>query len=262
VTPQQLKDTLLAGFPLTDPKGRPFPDAALQASITEAEAHFKKRHGVLLTRHLVRMGETTTPNDDGLPEVMAPSPDAFQNDFVDSRYALKHLPYGPVKSRDDILSVKIMYGPANFEVLDFRPNWYALDTNRYTLRLFPSGYSDVSISILAYKVFSSLNRTIPNAYRITYKAGYEDVEAEDPELAGMILRRAAINVLPQLALFSEGGSQYSSVSVSVDGLSQSRSQPVSAQAHKFGPQQKAMQDILDEYIKLNFNFNSRSFVFV
>ncbi|RTI10519.1 hypothetical protein CSW27_14275 [Thermus scotoductus] len=69
--------------------------------------------------------------------------------------------------------------------------------------------------------------------------------------------RAVILLLPTLAMLQEGA--LGSESVSVDGLSQSRSYPVSATSHRYSPYQTALERGLEDFLRTYFSIKGPRF---
>jgi hypothetical protein len=245
-----LKRRFLQGVPLEDASGKPFASENFDDALREAKAFFTRKFGVLFEPTHVVLGNVP-------PKAQPQSGAIISSNGIDydpqtwhaDRWASIQLPYGPVKGIDYVgLGLG---GQALPTIIEFPHDWWQLSERRYFLRLYP-GYlslqtfaaSSFHLSIVASK------RRIPNAWRIVYRAGFEDVFADEPDLAHAVGLKAVISLLPALAMLQSGSN--TSESVSVDGLSQSRSYPVSATSHKLSPLQSSLEAELDAFLSMYF----------
>lgn len=251
LTAAYLRDRFLRGIPLEDREGRPFPDAYLEEAIKDAQAWFTRAFGVLFEPTRVVLGhvpEARLPQD-GLPVIRGEGPDYEPDAWHGDRWALMKLPYGPIR---EVHYVALGLGAnATPAVLEFPREWWQVARKRYALRLFP-GWTSIQMVQLA-GVWTGVvagNRRIPHGWRIAYDAGFQNVAEEEPDLAWAVAARAVILLLPTLAMLQEGA--LGSESVSVDGLSQSRSYPVSATSHRYSPYQTALERELEGFLRTYF----------
>lgn len=248
-----LKTRFFSSVVLENEQGQPYPDSNLTHAVEEAKSFFRRKFGVLFARTLVKVGniEASAPSGE-LPVLQTSGIDYDPKAFYQDRWSAMTLPYGPIKSHEDILKVEIgLGGYAQPSILEFKRDWFQLSERRYMLRLYP-GYTSLSAHRISSFHLSILagERRIPNAWRIAYVAGFENLEEEAPDLAHAIAMHAAIAELPFVAAFTQG--LVSSESVSVDGLSQSRSLPVSGQTHSLSPLQSALEARLGEFLSTYF----------
>jgi len=249
-----LQDRFLAGIPLEDATGKPMPPVVLEATLASAKRFYTRTHGVLYEPTRVIVGavpDAKCPaNPDNEPEVTRPGIDYDLEGFKGSRWHSMNLPFGPVRSFD---FVGLTYGTADTNIISFPPDWWRIGTKRWNLRLFPGNTSlkTENMSLASY-VFTlgtpGTNRQVPQGWAFYYRAGYTDIQ--EPDLATAIGMKAIVGALPQIAMLNEGA--LSSESVSVDGLSQTRSYPTSAQAHRYSPLQTDFEKKLEAFNKSFF----------
>ena len=255
-----LKSRFFQGISLEDKDGKPFPQQNFERALRESEAWFTRTHGVLFEPTQVILGNVPAENIAAVPVKQRRShgldfePDAFEGD----RWSALKLPFGPIH---DIRYVGLgLGGQALPAVMSFPEDWWQLSQRRYFLRLYP-GYKSLQAANFSsfHMAIVAGRRRIPNAWRIVYEAGFEDVALSEPDLAHAVAARAVISVLPSIAMLQNGS--VSSESVSVDGLSQSRSFPTSAQSHQLSPLQSALETQLEQFLSVYFDTRSGPRVF-
>lgn len=241
-----IKNSFFQGIDLEDKNGRSYPDANLERDIAVAKEQYASTHGLLLKRSLVVIGNvpegklTSILLDEDLPLVRGGGIDYDPKSWHASRWAAMKLPYGPIVSTEDIAYVGLGVGYLAPQLLEFPKDWWQLTEKRFMLRLYPGWLNQQLISPYLFFGLDG-SRRIPNAWRIAYRAGIDETSLleADPRLAKMIALKAAINNLPMIAQMVAG--QASSESVSVDGLSQSRSLPTSATSHALSGLQSSLE---------------------
>lgn len=256
LTAEYLRSRFLQGFTLEDRQGKPFPDEHLEHAIKVAKSWFTRKYGTLFERTLVVCGtipENELPNPQpGYPAApritrhgMDYEPDSWQGD----KWASLKLPWGPIHTGDDIHYVGLgLGGYAMPAIISFPRDWIQLSGRRYYLRLYP-GFTSLSVAHITgfHLSIVASHRRVPNAWRIAYTAGFEDVMDEEPDLAHALGMRATIELLPTLAMLDDGA--ITQESVSVDGLSQSRGYATSAQSHRLSPYETTLKAQLDEFLR-------------
>ncbi len=252
LTAQYLRDRFLRGVPLEDKEGRPYPEAYLEDALKAAQAWFTRAFGVLFAPTRVVLGAVPQARlpEDGLPILRGEGPDYEPDAWKGDRWSILKLPYGPIR---EVRYVALgLGGQALPPVLEFPREWWQVSRRRYALRLYPGWTSAQMVQLSG--VWTGVvagGRRIPNGWRIAYDAGFGDVLEEEPDLAWAVAARAAILLLPTLAMLQEGA--VASESVSVDGLSQSRSYPVSATSHRLSPYQSALEKELEAFLRTYFS---------
>lgn len=254
-----LKARFLAGIPLEDSRGRPMPAEVLNGTLAAAKRYFERTYGVLFEPSRVICGavpdDKKPANPDNEPEIIRHGIDYDPQGFTGSRWHHMLLPHGPVLEVDYLA---LTFGTPQTQIVTFPKDWHRVSKKRWALRVYPGDTSIKTESVqLAYYLVGvaspSATRQIPQGWALYYKAGYEDVMVQEPDLAAAIGMKAIIAALPQIAMLNEGA--LSSESVSVDGLSQSRSYPVSAQSHRYSPLESSLQAKLDSFEKSFFATN-------
>lgn len=154
------------------------------------------------------------------PYVIDPGYDYNPDFFRDNRWGYL------VTRRRPIISVskfEFVYGQPSDPVFAVPNEWLRLDRKYGHIRLVPVG-APVTLPLSQYMLSAfGGGRTIPHMLRLTYKAGIEDLQKDHPDLYDFLFRVAG------LALARDrmpGGSE----SISVDGLSESRSFDIKAYA--------------------------------
>ncbi len=248
-----LRRRFLQGIPLEDASGRPVPEANFDDALREAHAFFTRKFGVLFRPTRVILGNVPPeqrPPPGGTEAVIETNGiDYDPQTWHADRWASIQLPFGPVH---DIRFVGVgLGGQALPTIIHFPSDWWQLSERRYFLRLYPGFLSLQTFAASSFHLsIIAARRRIPNAWRIVYRAGFSDVFNEEPDLARAIALQATILLLPTLAMLHSGS--IVSESVSVDGLSQSRSFPVSATSHRLSPLQSSLQAELDSFLSLYF----------
>lgn len=250
----------LNDLPLENVQGVPMRAEDIEHAIKEARAEFERTYGVRLEPTIIKMGDRDLdgdpPNRDtavGLSEdLRAALPYQEEHDatnydpraFEGSRHASLILPVGPVKQVYAVaLDLPGLQKP--FEIpLEM------VQTKRYRKRLYiyPKHLNGVYWPLMrapsAAFLALSQNRSIPNAWQITYLAGYteRDLERRDLDIWPAIHKAAAIKALVMGSADRNFSLGVGGVSVSVDGLSQNTQLIANAQNLKYGPLIKQYQD--------------------
>lgn len=254
VTAQWVRDTFLQGIPFEDKNGKPFPHKNLDLAISAVMKEWTREYGVLWEPTRVVAGEVLPDKYPATPEpllrVTGPSydPQMWNGD----KWAILKLSHNPIQAMHYM--ALSLGGESQPPIMEFKSDWWRLNTKRNTLQLYP-GWKNLAISNLAiYQVaFIGGTRLIPQAWRMAYTAGFEDAFSEAPDLVFALGQMVAVKVLPMLAQLQDASGSVSSQSVSVDGLSQSRSYPVTAQSHRYSPLQNNLQADAQAFLQKYFN---------
>ena len=252
----------LNDLPLENVRGVPMKNEDLSAAINEARAEFERTYGVRLEPTIVKMGDLplkTDPLHRGSPldlsdQARAVLPyleehDAINFDpraFEGSRHASLVLPVGPVKQVYGVgLSIPGLGNP-------FELPLEMIQTKRYRKRLY---VYPKTLNARAYPMMSapapfwytlSGAYSIPNAWQISYLAGYtkDDLERRDADIWPAIYKAAAIKALILGSADRNFSMGIGGVNVSVDGLSQNTQLIASASNLKYGP---LIKQYMDDY---------------
>lgn len=250
-----IRRLFLQNIPLEDLRGQPYPEANLEDALRATMAEWTRLYGVLWQPTRVVVGEVPPDKLPPEPEPLRRRPgiDYEASAFFGDKWGLLKLPYYPI---NQMLYLAISLGgntqPA---ILEFGSQWWRLNENRLSMRVYP-GWNNLAITSLALYQLALLggnSRVIPQSWRAAYLAGYDNVREEAPDLARALAAAATIKVLPTLASLRDREGSVSSQSVSVDGLSQSRAYPVTAQSHRYSPLQNNLQTELDGFLRRYFD---------
>jgi hypothetical protein len=249
-----LRSNFLQGISLEDSKGKPYPDSNLDAALKAVKSEWTRNYGLLWEPTRVILGEVPSGRIPAEPELTINShgPDYDYTMWHGDKWAIMKVPFRPIKQ---LHYVAVSLGGTNQPaMMEFKEEWWRLDGRRNFLRLSP-GFKNIAVSNLASIPLALLGgtRSVPQSWRIAYTAGFGDPQAEAPDLAWALGQAATIKVLPILASLLDRGGATSSQSVSVDGLSQSRSFPVSAQSHRYSPYQSSLQADVDKFLESYFD---------
>lgn len=259
LTTAWLKERFLAGIPLEDSRGKPMPSVVLEGTLASAIRYFERKYGVLLEPSFISCGAVpdgkTPVNPNNYPVIQRHGLDYDPQGWHGSRWHNMSLPFGPVREVDYLA---LTFGTVDTKIVEFPSDWWRVSNKRWALRIFP-GQSvlegqNVQLAYYVAQMRTPNNtRIIPQAWALHYQAGYDNVLQDEPDLATAIGMKAIIGALPQVAMLNEG--TLSNESVSVDGLSQSRGYPVSAQSHRYSPLQSDLENKLLAFEKHFFAAN-------
>jgi len=231
----------------------------LEGTLASSIRYFERTYGVLFEPSRIVCGavpEGKYPaNPEGHKMIYRHGIDYDAQGFHGSRWHNMLLPFGPVTQVDYLA---MTFGTKDTQIVEFPKDWHRLSQKRWALRVYPGNTSLKTENIqLAYYMSGigtpSTARNIPQGWAIYYQAGYDNVFAQEPDLAVAVGWKAIIGALPHVAMLQEG--TLSNESVSVDGLSQSRAYPVSAQSHRYSPLQSDLENKLAAFEKNFFATN-------
>lgn len=253
-TPAEFRSQFLPGLVFADEYGRPLPDAIFAAKIQAAVASFERVYSVSLKPIVVKLGEHPTtydpPEDDPEPVVRRDAIDFDPRSWDESRHASLLLPVAPVRG---VLGVALRL-PGMVGVVEFDRNWIHPHARRKNLSIYPGGTKlaafPAQISTFALLALHG-QRTIPNAWQVTYRAGYtpDDLAGPHADVLNTIGKLAALEMLVPGSIDVHLNAGVTGRNVSVDGLSQSLSLIQNAQALKFAPLMAAYSASVQEFAK-------------
>lgn len=196
-----LKERYLFGVPLTDDRGNTIPDTTLdyylRRAVRELESH--------LEIHIERQEAVEERKDFRVDEWR--------------QWSFLQLRRRPVRA---VKSVDVMFGDTR--VFNVPAEWIRIapPANRYgQIQLFPTLGTFASVPALdqAYVLAPILlsNRYAPQVFKVVYDTGMDELDEDLTDAIGMIATVAVLTVLGE----SVFGAGVASVSIGMDGLSQS-----------------------------------------
>lgn len=250
-TPAYLRAKTLKGIPLVDRNKSTYGDEAIQAAIDMAVQSVESRLDyTICPRVFTSIPVAEIANIEGGPPVLPAGlpivgEDAYDYDPQKFRSAFSFLRFKhhPVTQ---LFAIEMRVG--NQVVVTIPPKWFVLYQRAGDLQLVPDALTSLALSVggIAYPLLRNSfgSNVIPSLWHALYSAG----KGADAALFEIIAMTAAVNVLENV---SAQRPNVSSESVSLDGLSQSQSFPVSAQAVLFGPQIATLQAQIDAWYQNN-----------
>lgn len=214
LTVDELKDYYLFGVDLTRDDSEPFSDAMFRHYIKEAVAWLESHLGIPITPH----------------RYVEEKHDFIREDY--SKWMWLQLEWFPLISVEEVKLVL----PGEQVVKVFDPTWLHPQKESGQLQLMPPGGSVGTILLGASGAWLPFMfthaRTIPDAFRVTYTAGFEAGQVPE-NLRAMIGKKAAMGPL-NIAGDLISGAGIAAQSLSIDGLSQSISTTSSATNAGYG----------------------------
>lgn len=194
---QWLKDTYFFGIPLTDMDGNTIQDSVLEFYIKRGIKQMEKELDIVIE-----------------PQTFTERYDFYLDQWRGWAYfRLKHRPIISVQS------FKVKFGDQ--PVFDVPLEWLRIESNAGQIHLFPQlGQFGGTLAIdKAYTLAPILLavRFAPQLFEITYTAGMNEVEEDLADAIGMIAAIQVFNIFGDLVI----GAGIASLSISVDGISQS-----------------------------------------
>ncbi|MHA0048574.1 hypothetical protein [Deinococcus sp. PEB2-67] len=228
----------LRDMPLPDPRGRPMTDESVLAKWRAVTAAFERQYAVLLSPHVVRLGDATlrTELTTDLPILTRDAMDYDPRSFEGDRFANLRLPIGPVRR---VLTVALKL-PGMPYPAEYQRDWVQVKHRRKTISIYPGGRTVSAMPLLAGGMaLIALNggSVIPNAWQIAYEAGYsaDDLAGRDADVLAALSKLLALELLIPGSADQHLQAGVTGRSVSVDGLSQNTNLMQSAGALKFKP---------------------------
>lgn len=211
---EELKQHYLFGVDLTDDQGQSFPDSMFAHHIRSAVAWLESHLGIPITpRHYAEEKH-----------------DYARQDY--EKWVWLSLDHYPVLS---VESVKLVL-PGEQVVKDFGSDWVHVQANSGQLQLMPPqgsvGVIALGTSGAWLPFLFTQARVIPDAFRVAYDAGFAQGQVPE-DIRAMIAKKAAIGAL-NIAGDLIAGAGIASISLGLDGLSQSISTTSSATNSGYG----------------------------
>lgn len=219
----RLQSLYLYGVQVQDKSGHSIPDSTYEFFLKSAQSEIEKFLGIKLTKQII---------EENLDFYL----DEFKN-------------WGYVQTCYPVLKPFQLIGfLGNVRQIEYPSGWLTSrktsDGETFYRRIFivpvqsseivTQGASILYSGVLPYTALTSF-RNIPNYWTCVYCTGFEKVPQDLLDLIGKL---AAINILNIAGDLVLGKSALSSISLSIDGLSQSTSSSPSA----YGPRIKALKD--------------------
>lgn len=208
-TVQELKDNYLYGLgdALSDDAGRPIPDRVYVHYILSAIAKFEQLVDIhLLPKKFVE-----------LQDYVREDVETFQAFWLDQY---------PILQIDEVL-----WQPGNRAPVTLDPSWFKPNNDTGQLNIVVGdGYSPVHPLRVGYQ--GRRNKWVPNAYQITYHAGFPAglVPANIRDMVGKMAASGPLNLAGDLL----GGAGIASQTISLDGASTTFNTTSSATSAGFG----------------------------
>lgn len=218
IGPEELKRDYLFGIDIRDKAGNPLSDATYQTYIDNAVSMLEHDLDIHIT-----------------PTCIVEDKDYRLNDYADWGYM--YLNNYPVIELVKLEMVYFRDANGNPETVQTIPNnWIRMQDHDGIVRLIPNARFPASLQVDGSgNFFPEVLRSnmVPNLWRITYNAGFED--GKIPNIVNQ-----AIGLLAAIQAMILGGIQVfgpgiASKSISLDGLSQSISTTVNAEHAAYGP---------------------------
>jgi len=191
------------------------PDDYLWQKLLEAEQEVGRRLGIPLEPTEIFIDPPTAAELaelSGAPYRVEPGYDLEQGFFSPDRWGQLRLRYRPIIS---VSSIQLIYPLFGLNPIDIPLDWLRIDHQYGAINLFPYNVSSLSTQTLFLTTLYS-GGSFPTAIRLRYRAGLDNVEANYPDVLGIIRRMAVLRLLHDAFLPQSG-------SITSDGLSQSTS---------------------------------------
>lgn len=261
ITPKYIQDNFMNGMPLVDVQGRPVTAARITEQMKVIKSEFRMNFGLLLDETIVKMGHLPLEGERIDPTVktaLADGRDFDPRDFEGNRFMSTNVPYFPIR---EIHSVGVVI-PLSRKILRFPQSWIIPQPDRRSFQVYPlsAGGGGLSFSLVGFNLALLGKKIIPSGVHVSYTAGLTDNQLDED----MAWIKAAFCKAVVLATLVPGSinTQYArgvnSLSVSVDGLSNTTSFMHSAQALMYqsliNTYQQDVRDFFVRYKRLSGNF--------
>jgi hypothetical protein len=226
LTAQWVLDNMLPGLPLVSSQGVPLSAGVINGRIKGTVRGFERKYGVRLSPTTIKVGTDRLERD---PPAAEPDPiheryrglDYHPDGNLDNRHHVMHLPVGPIRSIIGVgLRLPGMFLPATLPV-----DWISYQPRSNTIRLYPQKSLSFAVVYTGgyFLNIHAANKPIPEAWHITYEAGYgdSDLGGRDYDILEALGKMVAIEVLVPGSLDTYLAQGISGKSISADGLSQS-----------------------------------------
>lgn len=224
LTPDKLIGQYLNNLEPLNVMGVPMHPDDLQDYIDQTRGMLEQLLGIRIAETIVKMGSYPLPGerlDASVPTLTRDGRDMDPRDFEGDKNVNIKLPYGPVR---EVHSVGIKFPYFN-TTSQLNPKWVIPLKDRRAVQIFPVMGTTPGSQILAGLTLarSTGQRIIPAAWHVSYTAGFtsEQLQNEWPHLLGLWGKMAAVQVLVPGSISLNFANGVSSLSVSVDGLSNS-----------------------------------------
>jgi hypothetical protein len=164
---------------------------------------------------------------------------------------MEWLDYGFVQLRHcPVLSIERakLYSPVKSVILDMLP-WVRLNRTTGSVQMYPKGsmqYGPFAMGVMPWRNFGY---RYPGGLEFDYTTGWESAEFVPDDLRDVIGKLACIQALDTIGDGILAG--FSSMSVSLDGLSESFSSTQSATSGYFGPRQQSFKADIKQWLERN-----------
>lgn len=242
LTPDDMRQTYLWGVPFTSSNGAQYTDPQIRAMIDSTVAEFEHVLNITIKRRVILC-------KDDLPV------GALHDETEDAYYYHRHNwnAGGRINTkRRPILSVERMelYTITQGKILDLLP-WVRIDHKKGVLHFYPKVTSDGTMrtypSFLSYGYQRAPDYN--HAYRIDYTAGYADASKVPADLRDIIGKSATCRLLNIIGDGLIAG--FASMSLGMDGLSESFSTTASATNAMYGARINQYIKEIETWLKAN-----------
>lgn len=248
LTAAQVKELFLNQMTPADPYGRPMSDAAMQSLIAAAVATFERKWGLALTPRVVTLGDVDFVPPADLPFEVHDAIPHDPRDFDGERFVWLTLPTGPVQ---EILHVQLRL-PGMTKPVSWPESWVQPNYSGKYIQIYPMGNNIGGPSFgMTGMTLTTLtaSRTVPNAWRIAYRAGYTaaDLAGKDADVFRAVGSLAALGMLVPGSIDRYLTLGVGGLSASVDGLSNSTQLMQNSGALKYAALIAAMTQALQSW---------------
>ena len=244
LTPDDMRQTYLWGVPFTSSGGAQYTDPQITAMIDATVAEFEKVLNLTIKRRVIKCNDDLA---DGA--VYDDTEDAYyyhrMNWNAGGRINLKRRPVISVERFD-------LYTITQGKIMDLLP-WLRTDHRKGVLHFYPrmdkSGVMKVYPAFLTQGYLRAFSYA--HGYRIDYTAGFEDASKVPADLRDVIGKATACRLLNIIGDGLIAG--FASMSLSMDGLSESFSTTASATSALYAARINQYLKEIETYLKQNKN---------
>lgn len=199
LTVAQLKQRYMFGVNLTNDAGEPLPEESYEHYILTAIAWLESTLDIKI-----------------IPTTILLEPhDYFREDYPE--FCIIQLDNYPVISVEEF---SVQY-PSGSTIVTFPPEWIRVDPDHGILRIVPTAGTLSNVQLgqggsFLPAIYGGMNH-LPDLFKVSYTAGFENVPRNLIDIIGMFASFGPFNIFGDLII----GAGISSLSTSMDGLSQS-----------------------------------------
>lgn len=220
LTAQWIIDNFLPGLPLETSLGQPMSPALINGRIKSVVATFQRRYGVRLAPTTIKCGSLPMRGDPIDVQEQFVGFDYHHDGNMDNRLHSMRVPVGPIR---EILGLGLhMPGMRDPAVLPV--DWAVARPRSNLVRLFPRQSLTAAVAFIGgyFMNIHLVGRTMPDAWHITYIAGYtpEDLNGPEYDVLQALGKMVAIELLVPGSMDSLLAEGLAGKGISVDGLSQ------------------------------------------